>query len=144
MEFNDIVDFEVPVRRIPPRQPRYQSCWYRINGRRHKFRSTWEARFAWRLDNTGLEWKYEPYEFTFEGEGYPNRYKPDFSVEHPSGRTYYEVKGYFDQNSKLKLQRMRKHHPHIRLVLVDESWFKHDRTPVPERMPFDKYAPIRC
>lgn len=51
-------------------------------------------------------------------------YLPDFRVLEKDGTyTYYEVKGWMDSKSVTKIRRMKKYHPHVRLVLVTKATF---------------------
>jgi len=105
--------------------------WREIGGRRVYLRSKWEANFArylqWLKDKGQIqEWEHEPETFWFDGirRGVCS-YLPDFKVTEKAGSlTYYEVKGYMDAKSKTKLARMKKYHPAIKLVVVDEAWFR--------------------
>jgi len=88
------------------------------------FRSKWEANYALYLDwllkqEQILEWEYEPqpfYEFPIKHG--TTRYLPDFRVYNNDGSWYLvEIKGY--SQGMVKLKRMKKYHPHIKIELVD-------------------------
>jgi len=89
-------------------------------------RSRWEANYC-RYLNFLIEkgelykWEYEVDTFRFHGVTIGvQAYTPDFKVwdDEYSEPYYIEVKGYMDEKSKVRLERMRKHYPNIRLVLV--------------------------
>lgn len=134
-------------RRISTRMARYGSVapknvrgswragWREIGGRRHFFRSRWEANYARYLSllkRLGLisEWHHEPEMFRFPGATRkPFSYLPDFKVWHPCGLVeYHEVKGWVDADSKRKIDLMAKHHPQINLVMVMADWFRANKS----------------
>lgn len=90
------------------------------------FRSSWEANYA-RYLNFLIEigeinkWKYEPdrFEFTQINRGIRS-YLPDFKIWDTSKSTpyYHEIKGWMDTKSKMRLNRMTKYYPHIKLVVI--------------------------
>jgi len=91
-------------------------------------RSGWEANYA-RYLNLLLSldliegWQYESETFVFYGEDDGAiAYTPDFSVLGTDGDVvYHEVKGWMNEASKERLQRMEKYYPEIRIILIDES-----------------------
>jgi len=95
------------------------------------FRSSWEANYArylnWRKgrgDITG--WEYESKTFVFEKIGRGTRaYTPDFRIDlKGGGHEWHEVKGWMDQKSRTRLDRMAKYYPEERVVVIGASWFK--------------------
>lgn len=109
----------------------WKSGWRTIGGRGAFFRSSWEANYARYLDyrkRCGLisRWEHEPLTFFFPGViSGPVSYLPDFRVTNKDASTeYHEVKGWMDAKSKLKLRRMKKHHPSIRIFVRSSKWFK--------------------
>jgi hypothetical protein len=88
-------------------------------------RSRWEANFARYLNflvQVGdiVGWEYEPETFEFPVSRGNRFYKPDFRVHETNGTTtYYEVKGYMDRDSRVKLARMARYYPDRRVVVVD-------------------------
>ena len=104
---------------------------YNINGKEIFFRSLWEANYALYLDflvkQKQIEsWEFEPDTFWFEAIKRGVRsYKPDFKVCLPGGKIeYHEVKGWMDPKSATKLKRMKKYHPDVVVVLVDQKPYK--------------------
>lgn len=104
--------------------------WKIINGKKIFFRSLWEFRYALYLQllkEQGKinDWQHEPKTFWFEGiKRGTNNYKPDFLVIHKNdSEEWVEVKGYMDSKSATKIKRMSKYHPHIKLRVVDKSFF---------------------
>lgn len=93
------------------------------------FRSAWEAniaRYFTYLQKIGtvVEWQYEPKRFRFPIERGINFYIPDFSVvwaHEPNKVIYYEVKGYMDKPSQVKLKRMEQYFPDIEIQVIDKQ-----------------------
>lgn len=91
-------------------------------------RSTWEANYARYLNflvkkSAIKSWSFEEDTFDFVGIRRGTRsYTPDFKItENDSSIVYHEVKGYMDGKSKVKLKRMKKYYPHIRIVLIQNK-----------------------
>ncbi len=92
------------------------------------FRSRWEANWArylnW-LKSMGnvKDWQFEPDTFEFVGIKRGARfYTPDFKVFNDNGSVeYHEIKGWNTPESKTKLKRMAKYHPHIKIVLIQRK-----------------------
>jgi hypothetical protein len=90
------------------------------------FRSKWEANYALYLDflikqNQIKAWEFEPDVFVFTEIQFGTRsYRPDFKVFTNNGLfEYHEVKGYMDNKSKIKLKRMAKYYPDVKIILID-------------------------
>ncbi len=99
-----------PTKSPDPRQ-RHKG-WREIGGKRHYFKSLWEANYArflqWLKEQGKIEnWQYEPDTFWFDKiKRGVNNYTPDFKITHLKpvkyidGRSsqfeYVEVKGYMD------------------------------------------------
>ena len=95
------------------------------------FRSAWEANYARYLNllisyGKIARWEYEPDTFVFEGETRGAiSYLPDFKVwAHDGSFAYHEVKGWMDGRSKTKLKRMKKHYPHVKIIVIGEREYK--------------------
>jgi hypothetical protein len=97
------------------------------------FRSRWEANvarvLALLLDRGVIQaWAYEPREFEFETIRRGTRfYIPDFQVwSDPERYQWWEVKGWMDKTSKIKLDRFRKFYPEeaARLVIIGRSEYQ--------------------
>lgn len=93
-------------------------------------RSSWEANVArylkWLKANGSIkDWEYEPDTFWFEGIKRGTRsYTPDFKITENDGAiVYWEVKGWMDQKSKTQLKRMKKYHPHVRIIVIDSACY---------------------
>lgn len=92
-------------------------------------RSSWEANYArylnFLLKNKQIyRWEYEPDTFWFEEIKRGTRsYTPDFKIwERADTKPYYiEVKGWMDQKSKVRLSRMEKYYPDIKIQLVTKK-----------------------
>lgn len=113
-------------------------------------RSTWEANYARYLNflvsrKAILKWEYEPDTFWFEGIKRGTRsYTPDFKVYESDGSIkYHEVKGYLDEKSKTKLQRMSKYHPGITIILICKKEYVEIGRKVGRLIPFWEYQPRR-
>lgn len=107
----------------------YEQGWILLEGNRPLFvRSRWEANLVFYfefLKNKGSikNWLYESKTFWFEGiKRGTNNYKPDFKIIENDGSEYFiEVKGYFTKKDAVKLKRMAKYHPHVRLKLLSND-----------------------
>lgn len=94
-------------------------------------RSTWEANYArylsW-LHRSGqiLCWEYEPITFEFKTIKKGVRfYTPDFRVTEITGdQIFHEVKGYMDDKSRIKLERMERFYPEHSVLLVGQERMK--------------------
>lgn len=111
--------------------PDKSAGWREIGGKRCYFRSRWEANYAryleWlKLRGEILEWEHEPETFWFEAIRRGTRsYLPDFRVTERNGRKdYHEVKGYMDAKSVVKIKRMKKYYPHVRMIVIDGKAYK--------------------
>ena len=93
------------------------------------FRSRWEANWArylrWLVELGEIwGWQFEPDTFRFPVKRGSVFYTPDFKVVNRDGSVeYHEVKGWFDQVSRTKLNRMRIHHPQVKVVLIDKTQY---------------------
>lgn len=102
-----------------------------VNGRIIFFRSSWECDIAFyfeflKANDKIKEWEYEPTVFWFEKIKRGVRsYKPDFRITKKDGSQYYvEVKGWMDDKSKTKLNRMRIYYPEIEIELINSKRYK--------------------
>lgn len=106
-----------------------------IGGRVYTFRSGWESNYASYLDWLKVkgeikDWEYEPmprYEFIVYENGRPRAlslgYLPDFKVTNNDGSFYLvELKG--RRQGMMKLKRMKKFYPEIRVELVDAKAYR--------------------
>lgn len=109
----------------------WKAGWRDIGGKRIYARSRWEANYARYLQflkehSEIKEWEHEPETFWFEGikRGCCS-YLPDFKITNNNETVeYHEVKGWMDDRSKTKIKRMAKYYPHIKLIVIDATWFK--------------------
>jgi len=91
------------------------------------FRSSWEANYArylnWLIKVGEIEsWEYETEEFEFPVKRGNVRYLPDFIVTNQDGtKEYHEVKGYMDNDSRVKLKRMAKYYPDIKVIVIGKD-----------------------
>ena len=95
------------------------------------FRSKWEANYARFLNflvakKEIIKWEYEVDTFWFEKIKRGTRsYTPDFKIFENNGSTvYHEVKGWMDDKSKTKLQRMCKYFPEIKIIIIAEKEYR--------------------
>ena len=104
------------------------------------FRSKWEANYALYLDwlvkqKQIKDWEYEPkpryefisYEFSDKEKKFPRvlslGYLPDFKVINNDDTFYLvEIKGY--KQGMMKLKRMKKYHPQVKIELVEAKEMK--------------------
>lgn len=109
----------------------WKQGWREIGGINKYYRSRWEANYARYLEwlknnNQILGWQHEPQTFWFEGikRGCMS-YLPDFKViELDEKIVFHEVKGWMDDRSKTKINRMRIYHPDVRLIVIDGKDYK--------------------
>jgi len=93
-------------------------------------RSRWEsniARYLNYLKNKKQikDWEYEAEVFAFPVERGNRFYKPDFKVYNNKGSIeFWEVKGYMDNNSRIKLDRMARYYPDIKIILIEKEQYK--------------------
>jgi hypothetical protein len=104
--------------------------WVEIDGKKMYLKSKWEKRYCLYLSFMKkyghiVDYSYEPETFWFDGiRRGTNNYKPDFSVQFPSGNTeYFEVKGYETAKDRTKYKRMAKYHPNVVLRIINKDWF---------------------
>ena len=89
------------------------------------FRSSWEANYArylnWLIEKGEIRsWEYESETFEFPVKRGNTRYLPDFKVTNNNNSVeYHEVKGYMTNDSRVKLNRMAKYYPDVKLILID-------------------------
>lgn len=117
----------------PVNQPHgsWKAGWREFGGKRYYYRSRWEANFGRYLEmlkqqNQIKDWMHEPKTFWFDKikRGCVS-YLPDFLViENNGDEIYYEVKGWMDKRSKIKLQRMKRYYPETILRLVDDKSYR--------------------
>lgn len=95
-----------------------------------RFRSGWEMNYARYLNLLIAEgeiasWEYEPKIFEYPVKRGNRLYKPDFLVHYPDGtHAWHEVKGWMDNDSRIKLKRFGIHYPEEVMVLVDSKEYK--------------------
>jgi len=91
------------------------------------FRSRLEANWARYLDfqiSSGAlsNWLYEPAQFCFGSFRKNNYYRPDFMLINMDGTYHFdEVKGWMDPNSKIRMKRMTRFYPEIKVEIVDSK-----------------------
>lgn len=81
------------------------------------FRSSWEANFVRVLNKQKISWQYEPIVFDC---GNNISYIPDFKID----EMFFEVKGWFDKRSKMKIEAFKRAFPNIVLVIVDKHVYR--------------------
>jgi len=101
-------------------------CPHRKGGFRadlgHYVRSSWEADFARILKYYNVGYTYEPQTFELiKPNGEIMHYTPDFYVE--SQNTFYEIKGWFHDEDKEKLDLFQTQYPQHHLVLINTTKF---------------------
>ncbi|MBI3627468.1 MAG: DNA polymerase III subunit alpha [Candidatus Sungbacteria bacterium] len=88
----------------------------------HYVRSNWEADFARILNLRKVEYAYEPQRFELKRrDGSICSYTPDFYTPHDG--TFYEIKGWFHDADKEKIELFKKQHPDRRFVLISATRF---------------------
>lgn len=109
----------------------WKGGWRTIGERRIFFRSRWEHNYACYLEwmkslKQVILWEHEPKTFWFEGikRGCVS-YLPDFRVVLASGKEeWHEVKGWMDDRSKTKIERMGRYFPDVSLVVIDTKKYR--------------------
>ncbi len=95
------------------------------------FRSSWEANYARYLNHligTGaiLSWRFESRVFVFDGvfSGVCT-YTPDFEIVTIDGLIeWHEVKGWMDENSKIRISRMAEYYPSEKLIVIGRKEYE--------------------
>jgi hypothetical protein len=82
------------------------------------FRSNWEANYARILNELKINWEYEKYSFLLSNG---THYTPDFKI---SDNKFVEIKGWFDNDSKLKIKLFIIEYPQYELDLIDEEKYR--------------------
>lgn len=95
-----------------------QGAWVVLNGNDLIYmRSRWEVFFADWLCQQGKVWVYEPQAFTLLNGSV---YTPDFLSE----EVYYEVKGWYNQGDKEKIEGFHAAYPDLTLKIIDKTALK--------------------
>lgn len=109
----------------------WKAGWREIGGYRKYYRSKWEANYARYLEWLKCgghirEWRHEPKTFWFSGVKRGTvSYLPDFWVVEIGGsEAFHEVKGWMDDRSKTKLDRMKRYYPAVTIVLIREKEYR--------------------
>lgn len=79
----------------------------------HYLRSKWEANFARIILHNGLTYEFEKKRFKLSNG---THYIPDFYIVEDD--QYYEIKGYFHEDAKQKMELFKKEYPNIKLTLI--------------------------
>lgn len=95
------------------------------------FRSSMEAntyRYLLHLYLNGdiYDFKYEPKEFEFPVKRGNRFYRPDFMVQRSKDSIpeYWEIKGWMDKDSQVKLNRMKKYFPDVKVIVLQSDWYR--------------------
>lgn len=109
----------------------WRAGWREIGGKRKYYRSKWEANYARYLEflkyhNEIKDWQHESKTFWFEKIKRGCRsYLPDFEILNKDDSIeYHEVKGWYDERSKTKINRMKKYYPDVKLKIIFEKEYK--------------------
>lgn len=79
------------------------------------FRSNWEANYARILNEQNIKWEYESQTFDLSNG---TSYTPDFKI---GDKKFVELKGWFDNDSKQKIELFLKEYPDYELDLIGET-----------------------
>ncbi len=117
---------------------------YRADLGRIYFRSGWEANYARYLNllikfGAVEKWDFEPETFWFAGiKRGAVSYKPDFRIKYKGDAVleYVEIKGYVIPKDRTKWKRMKKYHPHIKLVVIGAKQYNALRKKWASAIPF--------
>lgn len=92
----------------------YQKRFYYTRGRiQIAMRSAWEVEIAEWLDTLKIMWEYEPKAFSLSSGG---SYSPDFYL--PEFSCYVEVKGYWLEDARVKVEAFRVEYPDETIFIV--------------------------
>jgi len=105
--------------------------WVEIGGKRFFGRSSWERNYGRYLQfqkehKIVSDWDHETTTFWFDEIKRGTRsYLPDFKVTLWTGEEeFHEVKGWMTRKSKTQIRRMKKYHPEIKLVVIDQVRYR--------------------
>lgn len=110
----------------------WKARWRKIGDKKIFLRSRWEANYARYLEYLKqnkriIDWDYETQTFLFKN-GREDRcfaYVPDFEILTKSRDVvFHEVKGWYDERSRIKIKKMRQEYPSITLKLIRERQYK--------------------
>lgn len=97
-----------------------KGAWYICkDGSRVWMRSSWEIKFAKYLDDGNVNWLYEPKTFPIKYNDKEGTYTPDFYKIDED--IYYEIKGWWRDDAKLKYEAFCQQYPKIQIVLLQKS-----------------------
>lgn len=93
------------------------------------FRSNWEANYARILNEQKIQWSYEPETFNLSNG---RTYTPDFKIDE---KKFVELKGWYDNDSKEKIELFCKEYPQYELDLIGEVEYHLLRTLFKHKIP---------
>jgi len=100
--------------------------YYRQDDGKVFLRSSYEKLVAEYLDREKISWEYEstsfPVTYIFMNQTKDSNYWPDFYL--PEVNEYWEVKGWFRNEARIKWNAVLKQHPEIKFVLKDQPALK--------------------
>ncbi len=95
-------------------------CWYFCpDGIVVSMRSNWEVAYAEWLNLYGIKWEYEPKTFLLQ-DG--SAYTPDFYLVETD--EYIEVKGWFRDEHKTRIEKFRQTYPTCKLTIADKAYLE--------------------
>lgn len=98
--------------------------WYKvknINGVEHIVRGTWELNVAKRLNELGILWL-KNQRVSYIIDGLTKQYNPDFYL--PLTNEFVEVKGWFKDKDRIKMNCVVQQHSTIRIFFIDNSVYQ--------------------
>lgn len=110
--------FGVPSRAPGGHYKKYE--WTDRQGRTFVFKSSWEIKYAQRLDANGYVWDYEPMKFRLRE---CKVYTPDFVVQTVDGEELHEVKGVLDDRAERRIKEFVQTYPRKKLRLLGAKDF---------------------
>lgn len=96
--------------------------WYEVSG--VKVQGTWEKNVAEKLNTLQIPWlKLRAHKdlLKYEMNGKKRNYTPDFYL--PTFDVYLEVKGFWWGDDELKMDAVKKQHPHKRIVVMTKDLY---------------------
>lgn len=102
-----------PIEQVPVKGGRGSAWKFTRTGYREDLnivmRSGWEANLARVLKSFDIRFDFEPVVFTYPIKRGTKSYTPDFFL--PKTHEWIEVKGFFDDTSRIKLKRFKRYYP---------------------------------
>jgi hypothetical protein len=97
-------------------EPKFRGAYFRKDLNKY-YRSCCEANFVRILNYENISFEYEKYRFKLKNK---RVYVPDFKIKN----TFYEIKGYWLKNAKIKFEQFKKQYPNIKVKIIDKREYE--------------------